>query len=475
MDATSPMPLARGGQLAALAAAIRDRRVSAVELTSEALRRIDGAHQLNAAIRLRPAEALAEAQLVDESVRRGEPVGPLAGLPLLVKDIEDLAGLPTTFGSLLFADAPPAKTDGVVAGRLRAAGAVALGKTNVPELALEGYTANRLYGVTRNPWAAEWSPGGSSGGSAAAIAAGLAAIATATDVGGSIRIPAALCGLVGLKPSAGRIGRDPILSTPDMNNHGPLATTVADVRLLLEVLAGPVAGDPGSLPALPIGSNRLPRLVLAAPRFATGRPLPEEVDRLFQGALRTVERDLGLPVEPVDSQAIFPSGFEIEDWFRIVITEQAYALGRETIEREAERFDPVVLGYLEAGLAMSAEDYAGARRRRFRYTRELDERIGHETVLVTPTLTVEGWSADGRLPGADRAGLRSWVFNTEPPNLTGHPAISLPSGRGPNGLPFGLQVTAPRLREDLLLGFGDAWERAQPWPLSADGYTPFGL
>jgi Asp-tRNA(Asn)/Glu-tRNA(Gln) amidotransferase A subunit family amidase len=463
------------GQLASLVGLVRDGRVSAVELVEESLRRIDAAGHLNAVVALRPEGALADAKALDAAIGRGEAVGELAGLPLLVKDIEDAADLPTTFGSRLHADAQRAPRDGIAAGRLRAAGAIVIGKSNVPEFAFQGFTANPLFGVTRNPWAPAWSPGGSSGGSSAAIAAGLVPIATATDVGGSIRIPASASGLVGLKPTGGLIGRDPILASQDLNSHGPLTTTVADARHLLAILAGPVAGDPGALPRWQPGPCGGPRRVLAAPRFHAGPPLPDAVAAAFRVALEAVERDLGLPVEEIAPEAIFRSGYEVEDWFRIVGTEQAFDLGREMIERSADLLDPLFLHRIRVALEFPADAYLGARRRRFRYAREFDELLGANGLLITPTLAVEGWSAEGVLPGRTERGLPSWVFNTHSQNLTGHPALSLPAGRHPNGVPFGLQVTGPRFGEDLLLWFAEAWEAARPWPLVADGYAPFGV
>ena len=162
---------------------------------------------INAVISVRE-QAVDEARALDGRIAAGEDVGPLAGIPLLVKDMEDVEGVPSTYGSLVFADAPAAAADGLIPRRLKAAGAIVVGKTNQPEFAFAGFTDNLLYGATRNPWNLEASPGGSSGGSAAAMAAGMAPIATATDGGGSIRIPAGCCGLVGLKPTNGVIGRD---------------------------------------------------------------------------------------------------------------------------------------------------------------------------------------------------------------------------------------------------------------------------
>ncbi|HXF72899.1 MAG TPA: amidase, partial [Actinomycetota bacterium] len=227
-----------------LARAVRSRRASARELVHEALRRIERLDPgIGAVVALRAEEALAEARELDERVARGEDPGPLSGVPFLVKDIEDLAGLPTTHGSALFAGARPAERDGRIPRQLRAAGAIPVGKANTPEFACEGFTANLLFGATRNPWAPAFSPGGSSGGSGAAIAAGMVPAATATDTGGSIRIPAAFCGLVGLKPTNGLVGLDPSLAWPDLTTCGPLAATVDDARLLLDAMAGPEPGD----------------------------------------------------------------------------------------------------------------------------------------------------------------------------------------------------------------------------------------
>ena len=463
-----------------MGAAVRERRVSAVELVRHALERIerlDG--ELNAVVALRGEAALEEARTLDRCAARREWLGPLAGVPALVKDIEDVTGMPTAFGSLLFGDAPPARRDGLVPQRLRAAGAIVIGKTNTPEFAIQGFTANRLFGATNNPWALEWSPGGSSGGSAAAIMAGMAPVATASDAGGSIRIPASLSGLAGIKPTAGVIGRRPIPDWIDLSTDGPLATSIDDLRLLLEVEAGPVAGDPTALPALAPYAPWLPvpgpgpGRVLAAPRFVPWGPLPEPVAALFQAALAALERDLGLQVEWVEPEEIISSGSPGDDWVTLASCELAHRLGRETIEAGAELLHPCARSFLEHGLAVTVDQYLAARRRRFEYVRELDELLSADGVLATPTVASPGWLADGRMPGAAEPGLPNEVYNTEAQNLTGHPAISLPAGRLPNGLPFGLQLTAPRFRDDLLLSLATAWEQAHPWPQAAPGYEPF--
>jgi Asp-tRNA(Asn)/Glu-tRNA(Gln) amidotransferase A subunit family amidase len=457
--------------LRTLAGAVRRREIAARELVARALERIERHDPgIGAVVFLRADEALEEAARMDEAIARGEDPGPLAGLPLLVKDIEDLAGAPTTFGSLLFADAPPAADDGLVPGRLRRAGAIPVGKTNVPEFAIEGFTANRLFGATRNPWAPALSPGGSSGGSAAALAAGLAAIATASDGGGSIRIPAACCGLVGIKPTNGLVGRRPIPAWIDLSTDGPFATTVEDLRLLLDVEIGPVAGDPAALPTRPPWPGGEPGRVLAAPRVVDHGPVAPEVATAFEAALGALEQILGLEITPIEPAAIFRAGNPDDDWFTIAATEHLEQLGRAVVEANLERLHPSSRAFFEIGLATPLERYLAARRRRFDYVRELDELLGDDGILATPTLAWAGWPAEGP---ADAPGMPAEVFNTAVQNLTGHPAVSLPAGVLPTGLPFGLQLTGPRFRDDLVLDAAERWERARPWTPAAPGYEPF--
>jgi Asp-tRNA(Asn)/Glu-tRNA(Gln) amidotransferase A subunit family amidase len=275
--------------LAEIASAVRERRVSAVELVRTWLERIDRLNApINAVIGTRPEEALAEAEALDARVAAGEDPGALAGVPLLVKDNERLTGMRTTHGSTLRRNVPPETEDGHIPRRLRAAGAIAVGKTNVPEFTFAGYTVNELFGATSNPWNLEYSPGGSSGGSAAAMAAGLAPLATATDGGGSIRIPASFCGLAGLKPTNGVIARDPIPVWIDLSTYGPLGHSVADVRLLLELERGPTPGDPSALPVpLPL-EGPMPARAVASARLVPFEPPAPAHAALFEVALERI-------------------------------------------------------------------------------------------------------------------------------------------------------------------------------------------
>lgn len=452
--------------------------MSAVELVRRSLERIERFDDpINAVVLVRGNDAIAEGRSTDARVMAGEDPGPLGGLPLLVKDSEDVAGLPTTFGSRLRADAVPAARDCDAVSRLRAAGAIVVGKTNLPEFALEGITDNRLFGMTRNPWGTEWTPGGSSGGSGAALAMGLVPLATATDGGGSIRIPAAFCGLVGLKPTNGLLGRDPIPSWIDLSTKGPLATSVADAALLLRILRKQTAGDPWQPPpaawdvALDAGFRR----ILACDRLVAGdHPLQGSVGPSFERALEGLEEMSGLRVERIDSP--LPEQAD-DDWFTLVGPEERMWVGRDADERSGD-----LTGYARTTFAyareVSLDDYVGARRRRYEYAMTIDQLLGDDAVLACPTMCVEGILPDGRPPGAPErevTGTDAAWYNTQAVNLCGLPAISLPSGLSANGIPFGLQLTGPRWTDDTLLSLAAGWERARPWPAGAPGYEPFDL
>jgi Asp-tRNA(Asn)/Glu-tRNA(Gln) amidotransferase A subunit family amidase len=457
--------------ISAIAAMVRAGGASATELVGRALKRIDERDpELNAVVSVRADDALEEAARADAD----RHTGALAGLPLLVKDTEDVAGMRTTYGSMLHAGAEPARTDSLVVSRLRAAGAIVVGKTNVPEFAFEGYTHNALFGETRNPWAPAWSPGGSSGGSAAALAAGMTPLATGTDGGGSVRIPAAFCGLAGLKPTNGIVGRSPIPSWTDLSTAGPLATNVTDLALLLEVMKGPVAGDPDAHTGWSPRMGIWPRRALVAPRLGPDGRLPASIAAAFDRALLIFARATGLTPEVADLSSVFAPGNPDDDWFTICAVEELHWLGRERVRADRDRLSPVLRTIVEIADAIGMDEYLDAKRRRFAYVRAVDELLGRDGVLLSPTMCVEGFTADGRVPGVERAGTPADAYNTQLANLTGHPALSVPAGVSPNGVPFGLQITGPRFADDLVLAVGATWEAAAPWPGVAPGFESFG-
>ena len=454
--------------LRALASKVRAREIGAHELVARSFRRIETFDaDLGAVVALR-SEALAEARLFDEQLAAGGQGGPLAGLPLLVKDMTDVAGLRTTFGSRVFATAPAATTDAVVVARLRAAGAIVVGKTNLPEFAAEGFTSNDLFGTTRNPWNPERTCGGSSGGSAVALAAGMAAIATATDGGGSIRIPAAYCGLVGLKPTNGVIGRDPIPDWIDLSTDGPFSTQADDLEVLLDVLRGPTPGDPSTQEARP--SERDPSIgrVFSIERFTDFGPLPTEAAEPFAAASARFAEVF----DRVDRTGDAGTAVRRSAYGRRLVQHlrrRARPPVRPCVVRRApgraHALDPVLLrGWLrlpDGGVSGRAPPSLrvrpGARRSARRRRGVGVARHG-----------------DGRVPrGGREEGTGADPYVCAAQNITGHPALSVPAGFYPSGVPFGLQVTAPRFRDDLLLDVAKRWEQAQPWPLTAPGYEPF--
>ncbi|MGA2969486.1 MAG: amidase, partial [Acidimicrobiales bacterium] len=309
------------GPITALSKAVRDQRLSATRLVTASITRLEAAGELNVLAERAYDDALLEAKRFDGE--RSD--GALAGIPTLIKDLEDWQGHPTRKGSLALRDAPDAVSNGVVPSRLISAGAIVLGKSTLPEFAIEGYTANELTGVTRNPWNPDYSPGGSSGGSAAAQVAGLVGVGTATDGGGSIRIPASLCGLVGIKPTNGMIGRWPAPDWIDYSTDGPFATAVDDLRLLYDVMIGPVPGDPSSPPrSFPSQMARhegRPITLFAADRTSPLGPLPPAVHSVFHEAVEVFAGLFGLRADWRDPEGFFSDGDPDLDWFTVTTAE----------------------------------------------------------------------------------------------------------------------------------------------------------
>ena len=466
------------GPLSRITRAVRDGQLLATTVVKASIERLEDADPLlNVTAERDFDEALRQSERID----RGDAApGPLLGAPTLIKDLEDWRGHPTRKGSLALRDAPLATNNAVVPARLINAGAVVVGKSTLPEFAIEGYTANLLTGVTRNPWNPELSPGGSSGGSAAALAAGLVLVATATDGGGSIRIPASLCGLVGLKPTNGMIGRWPAPDWIDYSTDGPFATSSDDVRLLFDVMVGPIAGDP-SAPPLAMRDHLKPFDASSLSLFAAERtsplgPLPPEVSRAFHAAVHAVSDLLAQPVNWRATEGFFSESDPDLDWFTVSTAEHVAALGRRWVIEHMDQFHIATQEFLSTGLAVSIEEYLSARRRRFLATRTLDELLNDNGLLLTPSVASTGWLADGRLDSTSEVhGLPASVMSTAMQNVTGHPALTIPFGHFTNGLPFGLQITAPHYHDRRLLDLAAVIEAAFPWARSAPGYETLSM
>jgi len=452
-----------------LAALIRRRELSPVELMEATLARIEAINpRLNAFVRMRPPERLlADAQTVADRLARGDDVGPLAGLPLGVKDLEDAIGLPTTHGSLLFKD-HHSTFDTIQVERLKRAGAIMIGKTNTPEFGYTAFTTNRVFGTTRNPWNLERTPGGSSGGSSAAVAGGLVALATASDGGGSVRIPASYTGLVGLKPTQGRIpwGPEEMLRCSATIVSGPLTRSVADAALWLDVTVGPHPADPFSLPHPGLSYleaiQRSPRVLRIAYNPTLGYARMEtHVRREVEAALRALE-GVGHHVEPIDRG--IPD--VVLDWARLMASEDLAYLTPWLGDSE-HLLDEGYRPGLELARQTTPADMGPVLRVRMQLVRYLEQLFSEFDLLATPTVPTVAFPAEGPLPieveGQFIATAGGGIAYTYPFNFSGNPAISLRAGLSDDRLPVGLQLVAPRFREDLLLQVAAQYEQARPW------------
>ncbi len=451
-----------------LAAMIRKREIKASELMEQTIRRIEQTNpKLNAFCALRADDAMREARAMDEKIARREEVGTLAGLPFGVKDLEDVAGLPTTFGSKPFKNNIPAH-DSVQVSRLKAAGAIVIGKTNAPEFGYTAMTKNLLFGVTRNPWNLERTPGGSSGGSSAAIAGGVVPLATGSDGGGSVRIPACYVGCYGLKPSKGRIPLDAMLGMHGWNDTavvGPLTRTVRDAAMYMDAVVGYHPADPDSLPHPGISYqatlDRLPKKLRIAFHPDFGQLVQRDVMREIEKAV-AVFKELGHELTTLDD-AVPETGRE---WQRLGAS-QSYAMLYEYLEKYHDDFGRSFAAGTETAPHVTWKHYGAAYRKRHQFSEWCRTVFERFDLLLTPTLPTEAFRAQGPMPSeingeALRDPLNAVVF-TYPFNLSGHPGASVRAGFTDSGLPVGLQIVAERHREDLVLQASYAYEQARPW------------
>jgi Asp-tRNA(Asn)/Glu-tRNA(Gln) amidotransferase A subunit family amidase len=451
-----------------LARQIRSGALSPVELMEACLARIDATNPvLNAFIALRPEEALADARAMADRIARGEDLGPLAGLPLGVKELEEVEGLSFTHGSVPFKD-NRAQWDSVQVERLRAAGAIVLGKTNAPEFGFAPFTKNLLFGVTRNPWNPARTPGGSSGGSAAAIAAGMVPIATGSDGGGSVRIPACYTGCYGIKPTFGRVPRGPfeMLTWSDVVAYGPITRTVRDAALYLDAVVGAHPSDPDSLPHPGVSYvetlERLPqRLRIGwSPTLGYARVQPDVMREVLQAV--SVFEKLGHHVE--EMQESFPDPGLV---WATVASGETYAEIAHLLEGHRSEFGRGFLAAAERVRDLTPDKYGAAQRARAGLVNFLWRLFERYDLLLTPTLPTEAFDARGRTPpeidGQPLLNPLLLVAFTYPFNLSGHPAATVRAGFTDAGLPAGLQIVGPRHREDLVLQASYAYEQARPW------------
>ncbi|MEY2474901.1 MAG: aspartyl-tRNA(Asn)/glutamyl-tRNA(Gln) amidotransferase subunit [Actinomycetota bacterium] len=456
--------------------AVRRGELKAVEVLDECLAAIESRNgPLNAFVHLDADLARTAADAVDEAVARGDDPGPLAGVPFGVKDLEDCAGMPTSHGSLLYKGRPPVNEDSVHVGRLRAAGAVPVGKTAAPEFGTVAFTHTKAWGTTRNPWNPELTPGGSSGGSAASVAAGLVPFCTASDGGGSTRTPAAFSGLVGLKASYGRIP-NPGAATSQTTALGALTTTVADTARHLDVVAGPDDRDRLSLPPSGVVYERaIEELDVTGLRAVWSSDLgfaavDTEVRELTESAAVALIEGAGL--ERVDRPIVLTD--PVRTWLSAGAVDMWLNLEDDMWPERAGELMGFVRKPYEQTEAYPVRKYARSYKWRHRLEEEVAAVFADVDVLLTPMTAVPAYGAAGPMPtvidGRDVGPAMAVPFAMLA-NLCWNPAISLPAGLNSAGLPVGVQVIGRRHADEVVLRLARLYEQARPWPRFAKAYS----
>lgn len=457
-----------------LARLVRERSVSPVEVVEAALARqaqLDG--QLHAFCTPTPELARATARGQEAELAAGRPLGPLAGVPVAIKDLISTQGITTAGGARAYADFVPDEDD-IVVERLKTAGAIILGKTNVAELGYGAVGHNPVFATTRNPWAPERTSGGSSAGSAVAVATGMAPVALGSDGGGSIRIPAALCGVVGYKASMGRVPlypgcrdeRYPGFSGWESIEHiGPLARTVADVALIMSVIAGPDPRDRLSIPCADVDWLRSPLGGIGGLRIAYTpdwgyAPVDPEVRDIAARAARVFERELGCHVEEAGPGFADPAAA-----FEALVALETDLVGmRRQLAADPRAYSPGLAAMVQR--AWSATEFTDAIVQRKRVANAMWRLMRSHDLLLTPTVAAPAFELEIAGP-ATIAGQpvppQGWTPFTYIMNLTGQPAISVPAGWTRAGLPVGLHICGPHLGDAVVLRAAAAFEAVAPW------------
>ncbi len=428
-----------------LARRVRDRELTATAVTEAALERIERLNPvLNAFVALDADDARDQASALDRRIEAGDDPGPLAGIPIGVKDLADAAGFQTTRGAMHLRDVAPATTDSHEVARLRAAGCVVLGKTNTPEAGHIGDTHNPLFGATLNPWNTERSPGGSSGGTGAAVAAGMIPLGTGSDGGGSIRIPSALNGLSGHKPTQGRVPSGPApMGAADLSTVGPMARRIRDVALALDVVAGPAPGDLRSLDPAPssfraaLDDPPAPSRVLWAPSIQGTAP-DTEILAVCRAAVDRIE---AAGVDVVECGPLFEAGDVVSAFVKLFFGGMVPAY-REVMADESAfaQVTPFLRTVLEAAAErVDADALDDARVTAQRLSLGLAEAMAGFDAVLSPTVAGQTGRSmeEGTIDGEPTV---EWVSYTPPFNITRRPAGTTTAGFTGDGMPVGLQI-----------------------------------
>lgn len=448
-----------------LAGLVRSREISPVEVMEDCLARVERFNPaVNALVTLNP-RALDEADELERRLVRGEEVGLLAGLPVGIKDVTPVAGLRTTYGSTLYRDHVPTE-DALVVQRLRAAGALILGKTNCPEFAAGGATFNDVFGRTRNPWDPTRTAGGSTGGGAAGLVTGMIALAEGTDLGGSLRIPASFCGVVGLRPSVGLVPTYPADWLWDtLQVEGSVARTAEDVALMLQAISGPSPMSPLAQPrdgrnfVATVARGVPPDLRVAYCSDVAKIGIDAEIERVCGNAVRGL-REIGVTVEEIELDLSFarkPFLALRGLWF---VAQMFPRLDK------VDRFGSNVAGNIRSGLATTTLDLGAAeaaRTRIWHMFRELFRTFDH---LITPCMAVPPFPVEQNYPevvaGKKMETYVDWIAPTFVLSLTGLPVASVPCGLDPEGLPVGLQIVGRPQGEEAVLALASQVQRRHP-------------
>lgn len=449
-----------------MAEAIRTKQLSPVEIMDAILERIEQLNpKVNAYCTIVAESALKQANQAEAMVMRGEKTGPLHGVPVSIKDMIFTKGIRTTGGSKIYENFIP-QQDAIVVERLKAAGAIVIGKTNTAEFGWVAITKNLLFGETRNPWNSALTPGGSSGGATASVALGMGPLAIGNDGAGSIRIPCSFCGIFGLKPSFGRVPQYPGFPGWETLSHtGPITRTVADAALAMEVIGGRDDRDLSALPETGLRYLPFPGADLKGLRIAWSKDLgyaavDPQVLRITEAAVKTFAT-LGCEVEAASPEAGSP-----EQAFATIVATRLPAVLQDKMEEWGEQIGQSLARFVNQHKDKSAKEYLEACCEQSAYWGKIRPFFEKYDLLLTPTVTVPPFQLGSYGP-KEIAGIKvsplGWMAFTYPFNLTGQPAATVPCGWTDDGLPVGLQIVGRRFDDVTVLKAAAAFEQASPW------------
>ncbi len=445
---------------------VRSGKVSPVELTRACLSRIEQLNsKLNAFITVTADSALAQAREAESDIQRGRWKGPLHGIPIALKDLVDTVGVRTTAASGLFKDRIPTQ-DAEIVRRLKASGAVLLGKLNLHEFAYGGSSLISYFGAVRNPWDPAYIPGGSSGGSAAAVAAELCYGAIGSDTGGSIRMPAAYCGMVGLKPTYGRVSTRGVIPLAwSLDHMGPMTRTAMDAALMLHVIAGYDPEDTNSTdtPVQDYAAGldaKISHLRIGIPRAHFYEGLHPEIRAAMDTALSVLAR-----LTSSQHEIEIPAANEMALTALLIQKAEAYTYHRQYVTKSPDLYQPETLKRIRTGAEIGASEYINARRQLDQSRRSISKVFDTLDLVVTPTTPIPAFTVSELLADPDQIRAKEVLAspNTRPFNLLGLPTVSIPCGFTSKGLPIGMQVTGPAGGEATVLRLAHAYEQATDW------------